>query len=90
MRLSKKAKKEIKKRKKWYEKSVVSRHIGRVGKDDYRYILYYNLWGGDPKGAMAIGANGDLPHPMDMKEVFKCFYIPSQVIVKKGENEKVD
>ncbi|WP_370296563.1 hypothetical protein [Rossellomorea marisflavi] len=68
MRLSKKAKKEIKKRKKWYEKSVVSRHIGRVGKDDYLYILYYNLWGGDPKGALAIGANGELPNPADTKE----------------------
>ncbi|MEW4309246.1 hypothetical protein [Rossellomorea marisflavi] len=68
MRLSKKAKKEIKKRKKWYEKSVVSRHIGRVGKDDYLYLLYYNLWGGDPKGALAIGVNGDLPNPADTKE----------------------
>ncbi|MEW4309247.1 hypothetical protein [Rossellomorea marisflavi] len=69
MTLSKKAKREIRRRKKWYERTEVSRHIAKLDQGEYHYIVYLNPWGGAPTGVLSIAANGELPSEEIAKEV---------------------
>lgn len=69
MALNKQANREIKSRKKWYERIEVSRHIAKLDQGEYRYIVYLNPWGGAPTGVLAIAENGELPSEEKAKEV---------------------
>lgn len=66
--LNKKTKKAIKVKKKWNERIEVSRHISELNGELYYYVLFLNLFG-IPKGAMAIGEDGNVPEMDQAKKI---------------------
>ncbi|MEW4309248.1 hypothetical protein [Rossellomorea marisflavi] len=67
--LDKEAKREIRNRKKWFQRSDVSRHIAKIGDADYRFVRYLKPLGDMPIALLAIREDGYLPDYEVAKEV---------------------